>query len=435
MSLFSSPHRRRDFRYPAGLLLALMLVAVPAWSAPLFISFDDALRLAAERAPTLDARRSQISAAQEEAARSAALPDPKLTLGLVNYPVTGSDAFDLRADDMTMKQIGLMQEFSPRAKRRARQAVADRIVEQAQALTQAEQIAVRQATAQAWIALWATRREVEVLLAQREQSTLAIRIAKARLASGTGTAVDAMAAQSAALELENRIDGAQASMEAARSTLARWLGVEPDELTINGVPPDLSTLLVDEAMLLASLDRQGPLLPWKARESVAEASVASAIADKRPDWSMAATYGQRERTPGGMPRSDMLMVEFSIDLTLFPRNRQGRDVAARRAELDAVAAEHEDARRAQRDSVRRALAEWNGIKRQVARKESEALPLAYDRSQTALAGYRGGGPLQPWLDARRDELELHIEHARHLSELGRVWATLAYLLPNEEAQP
>jgi outer membrane protein TolC len=131
----------------------------------------------------------------------------------------------------------------------------------------------------------------------------------------------------------------------------------------------------------------------------------------------------------------MLMVEFAIDLPLFTRNRQDRGVAARRAELDAVAAEREDARRAQAERVRMTLAEWEGLKRQVARKETESLPLARDRAKTALAAYAAGGDLQPWLEARRDEIELHLEHARHLGELGRAWAALAYLLPEGELSP
>lgn len=434
MSLFLSLRRRCSCRHWAMLALALACVATPAWSAaPL--AFDEAVRLAVARAPTLQARRSQADAAREEAARAAALPDPKLTLGLANVPVTGADAFDQRADDMTMTQVGVMQEFPARAKRQARQAVADRMIEQAQALTLAERAAVRSAAAEAWIALWAAQREVEALQAQREQSALAIRIAKARLAGGTGTAADALAVQSAALELDNRIDAAEAEVAAARATLARWLGIEPEAVVITDASPDLTVLSVDEATLLASVDRQGPLLVWRSRESVAEGEVTAAIAETRPDWSMSAMYGQRARAPGGMPRSDMLTIEFSIGLPLLTRNRQDRGVAARRAELDAVAAEHEDARRLQLEAVRRALAEWHGLKRQVARKEQQALPLAHDRAQVALAAYRGGGPLQPWLDARRDELELHIEHARHLGELGRVWSALAYLLVDEETQP
>jgi len=347
----------------------------------------------------------------------------------------GADAFDASADFMTMKQIGVMQDFPAHAKRQARQAVADRTVEQAQALSVAERLAVRQAVARAWIAQWAAQREVTALQALREPTGIAVRSAKARRAGGTGSAVDAMATQNAALEVENRIDDAEASLEAARASLARWLGEEPMALRIEGAPPELMTLPVAPATLVASVDRQGPLLPWHSRETIAEAQVDAAIAEKRPDWSLGVTYGQRERTPEGLPRSDMLMVEFAIDLPLFPRNRQDRGVAARRAELDTVAAEREDARRAQAERVRMTLAEWEGLKRQVARKETESLPLARDRAKTALAAYAAGADLQPWLEARRDEIELHVMHARHLGELGRAWAALAYLLPEEERSP
>jgi outer membrane protein TolC len=359
------------------------------------------------------------------------LPDPKLTLGLTNWPVTGADAFDFRADDMTMKQIGVMQEFPARAKRQARQAVADRGIEQAEALSVAEQLAVRRGTAEAWIALWAAQREVAALQTLREPASIAVRTAKARLAGGTSTVTDTLATQAAALELENRIDAALATSEAARAGLARWLGVDPADVEAEDAPPALTELVVAPATLLASIDRQGPLLPWRSREALAEAEVDAAIAEKRPDWSLGVTYGQRDRMPNGVSRSDMLMVGFAIDLPLFPRNRQDRGVAARRAELDAVAAEREDARRVQTEAVRRALADWQGLQRQVARKETQSLPLAHDRARTALAAYAGGGDLQPWLEARRDEIELHIEHARHLGELGRAWAALAYLLPEE----
>lgn len=435
MPALFSLRRKRGHRCLATLALVLWFFAAPSWSAPTGVSFNEAVRFAVERAPALEARRSQTAAAREEAVRAAALPDPKLTLGIANWPITGGDAFDFRADDMTMKQVGVMQEFPARAKRQARQAVADLSIEQSQALSMAEQLAVRRAAADAWITLWAAQREVDALKALREQSALAVRIAKAQLANGAGTAVDTLATQAAALELENRIDAAEASVEAARGTLARWLGVEPAALTTAGSPPDLTVLPVTEATLLTSTDRQGALLPWRSREAVAEAEVALAAAERRPDWSLGASYGQRERSRDGMPRSDMLMIEFAIDLPLFTRNRQDRGIAARRAELDAVVASHEDARRMQVEAVRRALAEWNGLKRQVARKESEALPLAHDRAQTAVASYGGGGELQPWLDARRDELELHLEHARHLGELGRVWAALAFLLPDQEITP
>ena len=96
---------------------------------------------------------------------------------------------------------------------------------------------------------------------------------------------------------------------------------------------------------------------------------------------------------------------------------------------------HDDARRAQREAVARAVAVWNGWNRQIQRYLQTLLPLARDRTNTALAGYRGGGALQPWLDARRDDIELRLRYADALAARAQLWASLAYLLPAEEATP
>jgi len=402
--------------------------AVPTRAPPL--GFDAAVAQAVRVAPTVNARQAQAVAAREEAVRAAALPDPTLTGGVVNLTATGVDAFDFGADMMTMKMIGIKQVVPARAKRRALQSVADRRIEEAHALTAAEQLAVSRAAAQAWVNLWAAEREAGELRQLRSQTAIAVSVAKARLSGGTGTAVEALATRAGALELENRITGAEAQVRAARDTLARWLDLTPEDVRIEGDPPDLMTLPVSEAVLLGSIEKQGPLLPWASREAVAEAEVTLARAQKKPDWSLGASYGQRS---GG--RSDMLTLEFSIDLPLFTVNRQDRGIAARRADLDAVMAQHEDARRAQTEAVRRLLAEWDGLRQQVERTERDMLPLAKDRAQIAVANYRGGGDLQPWLEARRDEIELHIEHARHLGELGRAWTALAYLLPSPGDPP
>ena len=226
------------------------------------------------------------------------------------------------------------------------------------------------------------------------------------------------------LELDNRIEAAGSALEAARIGLARWIGA--DAAQVVAATPDFSTLPVPEAHLLGAPDRLGPLLATQAQVETTAAAIDVARAEKRPDWSVAASYGQR-----GGGRSDMLMVEFGIELPLFTANRQDRGIAARRAEYDAALAALEDARREQVARVRADLATWESLKRQVARDRTALLPLAADRSATALAAYRGGAPVRAWLDARRDELDLVIEHTERLEALGLAWAALAYLLPEE----
>lgn len=94
-------------------------------------------------------------------------------------------------------------------------------------------------------------------------------------------------------------------------------------------------------------------------------------------------------------------------------------------------ADHEDARRAQREAVTRAIASWQGWDGQIERYQQTLLPLARDRARTALAGYRAGSSLQPWLDARRAEIELRLNYADALASRARLWASLAYLFPAE----
>lgn len=419
--------------HPAALRAALirLLFAVSlstsfaATAAPTGISLQDAVRRASERAPMLDARRAGVSAAQEEALRAGALPDPMLTLGIDNLPVSGGDAFDVRADEMTMKKIGLRQEFPSRAKREARHSLATRLIDEAQARADAERVAVRRAAAEAWIDLWAAQRELDALQALREQAALAVKVGKARIAGGGESVSDALATEAAVLELDNRIEAARAAKAVAQVGLSRWVGDALPE--VGDSASNFDALPVPEARLLADVNRVGSLLPANAQVETAAAAIDVARAEKRPDWSVGAAYGQRD---GG--RSDMIMFEVGIGLPLFPRNRQDRGVAAREADYRVALAAREDLRRQESARLRAALARWAALKRQVALHERSLLPLARDRSMTALAAYRAGGELQPWLSARRDELDGHLSHAEHLGELGRAWAALAFLLPEDQ---
>jgi outer membrane protein TolC len=411
-------------RLSGRLAIVLLLLARSALAAPPALTLEEATRLATERAPMLEARRAGIGAAQAEAARAGALPDPMLVVGIDNLPVTGPDAGDFGADDMTMKRVGLRQDIPSRAKREARRTLATRSVEEAKALSTAEWLSVQRATALAWIDLWATQRELAGLHMLRDQAALAARLAKARVTGGGESPSDALATEAAVLELDNRIEAAVATHSAAQAGLARWIGDAVVGTT--SATPDFGALPVSEAQLLTNADRLGPLLPAGAQLESAAAAIDVARAEKRPDWSVAASYGQRAGD-----RSDMLMVEVGIGLPLFARNRQDRGVAAREADYRAALATREDLRRQEIAKIRADIARWNGLKRQVALHESALLPLARDRSQTALAAYRAGGDVQSWLSAERDELNAHLSHAEHLGELGRAWAALAYLLPSE----
>lgn len=405
---------------------AFALAALPLWATgtgtPL--SLDVATQLAAERAPQVQAQLLRTDAARDDAVRAGRLPDPRLTVGLSNLTATGGQAFNVAADAMTMRTVGLSQAIPSFARRSAEKAVAKTNAQLDESAVARLRQGVKQAAATAWIALWAAHVVRDELDALRAQSSLAVKLAGARLKGATGDATDVLAARSAEAELANRIDAANAEIASARAALRRWVGNAADSALAGA--PDFSVLPIPAAVLQQRLDQQAPLLGWGAREAQAQASLALARAGKHPDWSVSAIYGDRIR------RSAMLGIEVGVTLPLFAGNRQDRDIGARAAEYDAVKAEHEDARRAQREVVAAALATWRGSARQVKNYRITLLPLAADRSRTALAAYRGGGALQPWLDARRDEIDTRVGYAQALAALGTTWAQLAYLIPDHD---
>src|SRR3546814_19242754 len=101
---------------------------------------------------------------------------------------------------------------------------------------------------------------------------------------------------------------------------------------------------------------------------------------------------------------------------------------------DVCSSDLEDARREQAARIRTDIAQWEALKRQAERDRDARLPLATDRSATALAAYRAGAPIRPWLAARRDQLDLLIEHTHTLDALGRTWAAPAYRLTGARSE-
>ena len=412
-------------------LITLVLIAAAGCTAPAHaanppVTLTEAVRLASAQAPRLEAQDAAVAAAEAEASRAGALPDPMLMFGIENLPVTGGDAFDPTVEDMTMNRIGVRQEFPAAAKRNAQRSLALRQVDEARAQAVVERLTVQRAAADAWIDAWAASHEVQALEHLREQARLATKLARARAGGGAGSLADALAVEAAGLELANELEAARGRQNETLSTMRRWVAGAEGPALENSPPFD--ALPLSRVQMQARVDEAAPLLGSGARVETAAAALDAALAEKRPDWSLTTAYGQR-----GRDRSDMLSVEVEIALPLFQRTRQDRGVLAREAEYRQAMALRDEDTRSLVAEVDAAFARWEALKRQVALYEQRLLPLARDRSAAALAAYRAGGELQPWLDARTAELDIHRSHAERLGELGHAWAALAFLIP--EATP
>jgi len=359
-------------------ILTLALLATTARAEPL--TYGGALSMAERSAPGVRAAALQVQAARSAARAAGALPDPKLSVGIENFPISGPPAGRFDADDMTMARIGLVQEIPNRARRQAAAAGARADIGLAEAEAQAAAREARLATALAWLDLaYAEKR-----LAALDQLTGGLK----GLWEGQPASIASGASRPAAglepIRLRARFEDMRSELVAevmkARADLARWTG-DPSP-SAAGPMPDFQ---IDVVALRAGLETLPPMALRQAATHRAEAGAAAARAAKRPDWGVEVAYGRRDPMFG-----DMVSAGVTVTLPFFATHRQDPLIATRTAEVGRARLELEDARRALAAALERDLAEHDMHHQQWRRSVDVLVPAAEQRAHLEVSSYGAG---------------------------------------------
>jgi len=418
--------RSTNSRFICGALAALSWLALPAAGQQL--SLAEAQSLATRAAPGLLAQSAAVRAARAASLAAAELPDPKLIAGVENLPLEGEERFSLTRDFMTMRKIGVMQEFPAGDKRRLRGERAEAEGRREEAMLALGEVNLRRDVALAWVEAWSAGRQIELLEALARETGLAVTAADAAHAGGRGDAAQPLAARLAAEQLADRLIEARRMAARAREQLARWVGRDAQRPL--GSAPDFARLAHGPDDLVEALEAHPHLAVYAPLQAIADAEVRLAEAAKIPDWSVEVTYAQR-----GSAYSNMMSLMVRVDLPIFEARRQDPAAAAKVATADQVRSQAEDARRAHLAEVRMLLADWSAARERVGRLEANQLPLAHERARAALAAFGGGrGELAPVLEAQRGEIETRLALQQARADLGRAWAQLNFLLPAEHKE-
>ena len=417
------PGRRPPGRTLCRLALtaALCLGVLHAHAVPL--TLDEALRLTQERSRQLSAQDASARAARQMAAAAGQLPDPVLKAGINNLPVNGPDRFSLTKDFMTMRSVGVMQEFTRTGKLKARAARFEREAEAAQAGRDLALSNLQRDAAMAWLDRHYQERMREVLVAQRDEAKLQIEAADTAYSAGRGSQADVFAARSAVAQIEDRIAQTERQVATAKTQLARWVG--PAGAETLGTPPALDAVRLSPENLETQLAHHPLIAVLQRQEDIARADADVAQSNKQADVSVELMYSQR-----GPAYSNMVSVNVSIPLQWDPKNRQDRELAAKLATVEQMRAQREEETRVRLAEALAMLQEWRSDRERLMRYDTSLLPLAGERTRAAIAAYRGAtGPLSAVLDARRGEIDTRIERLRLEMDAARLWAQLSYLIP------
>lgn len=356
-------------------LVSLAMLGAQTQAAPL--TLERALQHALQ-SPVLAAQQTRVDAAQYAQIPAAELPDPKLGVGIDNFPISGPMANSLTDDFMTMQRISVMQEVPNADKRRARRDSAAARLAQATAEQQALRREVRRETALAWLERLKAEKKLASFAQLEQENRRLIETVRARIASGQARVDEAVMPKQEALKLADQRDELHAQQQQAIAGLRRWIGHAADE----PLPLDWPSWQVGRDVLQARLQHHPELRVFEPRAQLLAAEQREAQAARHPDWGVELAYQRR-----GQQFGDMVSFGVSFDLPLFVLRRQNPLIAAKQAERAGLEAEREDLLRRHTEELERDLAEYERLDRALARQRDALLPLLASKLNLLQAGY------------------------------------------------
>lgn len=401
------------------MLWAALLVAGAAHAQQPPFTLDAALQSATDHSASMQAAQASVRASSEAAVKAGQLPDPMLKAGIDNLPVNGGQRFTVGQDFMTMRRIGIEQEWVSGDKRRLRSALANEQVGRERAGYLAQLASVRQQTATAWLNAVYAKQALALQQALLDHMNHEFDATKASYRGAKASAADVVQARTMLAQTQDQWLKARQVYQTALIALSRWTAVPASDVTgtppapesfVSSLPPD--ELRVSQPALIAAADDI----------AVAEADTAVANSERRPNWTWEVAYQQR-----GGAYSNMVSVGVTIPLPLNRRNRQNRDVAEKAELATKARLVYEDTLRQVQADIRTQSETLASGRERIANLSASLLPAADQRVQLANAAYRAGtGSLADTFAARRAQLDAQLQVLDLRRDVSQTWAQLEY---------
>ncbi len=379
----------------------------------------EAVKLSANNQPALGAFESDARASEEAAVAARTLPDPTLTGGIQDFPVTGNTAFSPTRDNFTMYTIGIMREQVRRSRREAEAARlrAEAVVSRVQGTAQERQI--QREVMLAWINAVEARAKQRLLDRLISDLRVGHRVMEAGIPTGASSPALALQMQAEISLASAQQADARGQESRARAELARWIGVAAQRPL-----PDVIPALAPPAALDHPIDIGGHprIRVAEAQEQAADRQIDVARRERRPNLTWSLDYGFRPNY------GDLVTARVSIPLQINRGRLQDRKIAEAASRADAARLRAEDARRELGGALSASLADYRSAEAQLAILRAEAIPSLEASFQAAEARYGAGqGTLELPLTVVRRYVETTIQSIEEQGKRARAAAELTYL--------
>jgi cobalt-zinc-cadmium efflux system outer membrane protein len=390
---------------------AMAVALLPALAVAESFTLDEALRQAVQRSEAARSARAGVLGATEAARAAGQLPDPVLRAGIDNLAISGGDRFSTR-DVMTMKRIGVGQEWLSAEKRAARQAAADAMVGREAASLQSTAADVRLQTGLAYLDAYFAGQALQWTALNERHAREDLAAARARQSSAAGSAHEVLAWAAALGIAEDESAELRQQQAAAHAALERWVGARVDVLA--------APAALDDVTEAGYVERHPTVVAAQRGVALARDEAGLARVNRNPNWTWELSYGQRAGYP------DMVSVGVSIPLAIAPAQRQDRDVASKLALAEKAEAGRTEAERMARGEYRALASDAVRLAGRVDSYRAAVLAPAQQRTQLVMAAYRSNQTaLTALFEARHAEVQAQRKLLALQRDLARAQAQMA----------
>jgi outer membrane protein TolC len=412
----------------AWLLGSLLLPTVQGQtqlSAKVPLALREAEQLALEKDPVTRQLQEQAGAFSERAVADGQLPDPQLSIGIAEVPLTN---FNIARNPDTELQLGISQSF-PRGctlRFKSEQTLAMARTDEARAENQRR--TVLKALRIAYFELLYQVRAEQILEENTRLFTQLRDITERQYAAGRDVQHEVIRAQLELSLLEDKLADAVANKGMARAELAKWIS---DPEAERPLPAELPQLMpVPEPAALFVLLPQHPLMRAEnALVDASEKSVAIAREQYKPGWMLSMMFA--DRTSGGFAENtsrDFLTAMVTLDLPLFREKRQDRNLVASQKEHMAAQFSRADRLRELRQMAEAGYASFQQLGKRLELYRSRATIEAVQTAEAAFNAYQNGvTDFTTLVRARMAVVDTQLGLSRVQVDRAKVQANLLYL--------
>ncbi len=394
------------------------------------MTLAEAERAATESDPLAKAAGERAEALDQQSSAAKHLLDPRLRLGIKDYPTQSSSD---QADERRFV-LGIQQEVMPKSRRDHESAQMARMADAQNARVDLRTLVALREVRLAWLDVYLRHHSVIIIRHNQKLIAQIQQIIQSRYRVGGGTQSDLLMAQLELSRMKDEEIAMEAEREIAMAELAKWAGsaVLTRSLAMENfeLPP-----LAERAKLEAGLDRHPALEVMQLEADAAKEGVEVARSRGDPGYMLELeSIWLKTDTEG--TRSESVSAAIVIDLPFFKKNLQDRWLAASEKEYNSAEFQVADERRDLKRMLDQELAGWKRMDERMTFYRDVVLPQASQNTQTALRAYQSqAADFTQMMRARQMELESKLEALRLLVGRARAHVNLLYLAGNRVSNP